>query len=114
MGTVPPAEVWEFACPDNGWGEEESKPIHPCKGKKITEYPAMIVEKAHPEVCDFLKNKTVQDVSGPSSDHIRGHFGSFFAPKRTTRRLSFDWFLLKIVHPLVQVPKGMASARSRT
>merc|ERR1711953_1038390 len=54
--SVPPAEVWDHTCPDNGWGEDESKPLHPCKGKKITDYPAMIVEKVHPEVCAFLNN----------------------------------------------------------
>jgi len=85
--TVPPAEVWDHVCPDNGWGEEESKPIHPCKGKKISDYKAMIVEKAHPEVCDFLKNKTIQDVEGLGGDHIRGNFGSFFAPEMSNQEI---------------------------
>jgi hypothetical protein len=49
--TKPPAEVWDLVCPDNGWGTSEFKPIHSCKGKKITDYACMVVEKKHPEVC---------------------------------------------------------------
>eukprot|EP00746_Dinoflagellata_sp_MGD_P006118 gnl/MRDRNA2_/MRDRNA2_111904_c0_seq1.p1 gnl/MRDRNA2_/MRDRNA2_111904_c0~~gnl/MRDRNA2_/MRDRNA2_111904_c0_seq1.p1 ORF type:complete len:567 (-),score=92.90 gnl/MRDRNA2_/MRDRNA2_111904_c0_seq1:151-1851(-) len=77
--TVPPSEVWEYACPDNGWGENETKPVFPCKGKKVTDYPAMIVEKKHPEVCDFL-NQTSRSANA-FSDHIQGNFGSFFVPE---------------------------------
>lgn len=46
--TAPPAEVWENACVDNGWGEPDHKN---CLGKKLSEYPCMNVEKKHPEVC---------------------------------------------------------------
>jgi len=61
--TQPPVEVWEYACPDNGWGTKESKGLHPCKGKKITDYPCMVVEKVHPEVCDPWANATEKDDS---------------------------------------------------
>eukprot|EP00927_Polykrikos_kofoidii_P077590 TRINITY_DN74522_c0_g1_i1.p1 TRINITY_DN74522_c0_g1~~TRINITY_DN74522_c0_g1_i1.p1 ORF type:complete len:554 (+),score=92.11 TRINITY_DN74522_c0_g1_i1:74-1735(+) len=50
--TAPPAEVWDTACVDNGWGETESKALHPCTGHKLSEYPCMNVEKTHPEVCE--------------------------------------------------------------
>lgn len=49
--TQPPAEVWDTACVDNGWGEHEAKYLHPCMGKKLSEYACMNVEKKHPEVC---------------------------------------------------------------
>merc|ERR1740138_997267 len=48
---APPEDVWSLVCPDNGWGTGEDKPIHPCKGKTVKDYPAMVVEKVHPEVC---------------------------------------------------------------
>jgi len=43
----PPAEVWDTACVDNGWGMKAEK----CHGKKLSEYQCMNVEKKHPEVC---------------------------------------------------------------
>mmetsp|Transcript_4314 Transcript_4314/g.13842 ORF Transcript_4314/g.13842 Transcript_4314/m.13842 type:complete len:550 (-) Transcript_4314:308-1957(-) len=46
--TAPPAEVWDTACVDNGWGQKEGKD---CTGKKLSAYPCMNVEKTHPEVC---------------------------------------------------------------
>jgi len=49
--TVPPAEVWDTACVENGWGTPESKRLHPCKGHKLSEYHCMNIEKKHPEVC---------------------------------------------------------------
>merc|ERR1740138_1318124 len=60
---APPAEVWDHVCPDNGWGQAESKPIHPCRGKKITDYPMMVVEKVHPEVCAPWANATQKQSS---------------------------------------------------
>merc|ERR1712232_906900 len=52
----PPAEVWETVCPDNGWGESEFKPIMGCKGKKLSAYSCMNVEKKHPEICKPYEN----------------------------------------------------------
>jgi len=78
---VPPAEVWDHACPDNGWGQSEWKPLHPCgKDKLVKDYPAMVVEKVHPEVCDFLTNKAAP---GPEhvGDRITGNFGNIFVPE---------------------------------
>lgn len=54
--TAPPAEVWDTACVENGWGTSESKPLHPCMGHKLSEYPCMNVEKKHPEVCKPFEN----------------------------------------------------------
>lgn len=44
----PPAEVWEDACVENGWGTPERVN---CMGKKITDFKCMNVEKVHKEVC---------------------------------------------------------------
>jgi len=78
----PPAEVWEQICPDNGWGEHESKPIHPCKGKTILDSKdqIMVVEKKHPEVCSPYVNGTTESSSG---EVIKGSFGTIFVPKET-------------------------------
>ncbi|CAE8645454.1 unnamed protein product, partial [Polarella glacialis] len=81
----PPAEVWDHACPDNGWGESESKPLYPCKGKKITDYPCMVVEKTHPEVCAPWANISEEEVSSqPSGGRLQGAFGGIFMPEESS------------------------------
>mmetsp|Transcript_62115 Transcript_62115/g.103141 ORF Transcript_62115/g.103141 Transcript_62115/m.103141 type:complete len:571 (-) Transcript_62115:38-1750(-) len=75
---APPAEVWDTACVENGWGEPEFKPTHPCDGKKITDFSCMVVEKKHPEVCDAFVAKKV-DESPAETWH--GAFGSLHIPK---------------------------------
>merc|ERR1719392_370193 len=35
---APPAEVWDTACVENGWGTNESKPLHPCTGEKLSKF----------------------------------------------------------------------------
>ncbi|CAJ1343454.1 unnamed protein product [Effrenium voratum] len=74
--TAPPEAVWEYACPENGWGETEHKALHPCKGKKITDYPCMVVEKKHPEVCKKYAQPGLSDVE-VMADRMQGSFGSF-------------------------------------
>merc|ERR1711959_371410 len=85
----PPAEVWEQICPDNGWGESESKPIHPCKGETILDSKdqIMIVEKKHPEVCSPYVNGTLENLQPSSGEVIKGSFGTIFAPKETASTL---------------------------
>jgi hypothetical protein len=65
--TQPPADVWTDVCPDNGWDTSDFKPLHPCKGKKVTDYKAMVVEKKHPEVCDPWKPKSGQELTKASA-----------------------------------------------
>jgi len=45
--TVPPANVWDTACIDGGWGNKPEK----CLGNPISQYKCMNVEKTHPEIC---------------------------------------------------------------
>jgi len=82
--TAPPANVWTDICPDNGWGESESKPIHPCKGKTVAESKAgiMVVEKVHPEVCNHYVNGTVGDVDVADGELLQGNFGTIFMPNK--------------------------------
>jgi hypothetical protein len=80
--TAPPANVWTEVCPDNGWGETESKPVHPCKGKVVKDYPAMVVEKKHPEVCTPWVGG--QQKSSASVEKLQGAFGSVFVPQEET------------------------------
>lgn len=49
--TAPPAEVWDTACVENGWGTKETGIVSKCTGHKLKDYPCMNVEKKHPEVC---------------------------------------------------------------
>jgi hypothetical protein len=70
----PPAEVWDTACVDNGWGTDEFKPLHPCMGKKLSEYKCMNVEKTHPEVCTPYENGAGRG----DAQWIQGGFGSIF------------------------------------
>jgi len=81
---APPAEVWEQICPDNGWGDSERKPIHPCKGKTIAESKdqIMIVEKKHPEVCSPYVNGTSFDLEESNGEVLKGSFGTIFTPKQ--------------------------------
>merc|ERR1712217_999886 len=77
--TVPPAEVWDTACVDNGWGVGESKPLHPCTGKKLSEYKCMNVEKKHPEVCKpYELENELENINHQASigDFLQGGFGS--------------------------------------
>jgi len=60
--TAPPAEVWDTACVDNGWGEDDSKPIKPCFGHKLSEYHCMNVEKKHPEICKPYEGAAVESL----------------------------------------------------
>jgi len=83
---APPADVWELICPENGWGESESKPIHPCKGKTIVESKSqiMVVEKKHPEVCLPYTNGTSTNYKASSGNVIKGSFGTIFMPEEST------------------------------
>lgn len=74
--TAPPAEVWEMACPDNGWGQPEKK--KECLGKKITDFPCMNVEKTHPEVCLPWAPKSA-DATG---SYVSGAFGHYMEPEQ--------------------------------
>jgi len=85
--TQPPAEVWDTACVGelNGWPDSgEKKPLHPCLGKKITDYPCMVVGKTHPEVCDPWVNDTasadVEAIDSPQFETYKGAFGSVRIP----------------------------------
>jgi len=75
---APPAEVFDTACVDNGWGTHEIKPFHPCRGKKIDTYKCMNVEKKHPEVCQPWENGAG---SGDTEMILKGAFGSLIVPK---------------------------------
>jgi len=82
--TAPPANVWTDICPDNGWGESESKPLHPCKGRTIADSKdqIMVVEKVHPEVCAGYLNGTVGDLDVSDGELLKGNFGSIFMPNK--------------------------------
>merc|ERR1711918_9364 len=73
---APPAEVWDTACVDNGWGTHEFKPLHRGMGKKLSEYKCMNVEKTHPEVCQPFEN----GAGHGDADVLRGGFGSVVLP----------------------------------
>jgi len=83
----PPAEVWDTACVGslNGWPTNESKPLFPCLGKKIKDYPCMVVGKTHPEVCDPWVNdtgaavETLADVE-EQFETFKGAFGTVRIP----------------------------------
>jgi len=75
--TVPPAEVWDTACVDNGWGTKEFKPFKNCNGKKLSTYKCMNVEKEHPEVCQPYENGAGQ----AKADIIHGGFGNLVLPQ---------------------------------
>lgn len=75
--TVPPADVWDTACVDNGWGTKEFKPFKNCNGKKLNTYKCMNVEKEHPEICQPYEN----GAGKAEADVIRGGFGSLVLPK---------------------------------
>lgn len=82
--TAPPADVWDTACVGklNGWPSSEAKPLFPCEGKKLTEYPAMIVEKKHPEVCAPWAHSSLLESETPSEfETYVGAFGSVRIPK---------------------------------
>lgn len=74
----PPAEVWDTACVDNGWGTEEIKPFHPCRGKKLDTYKCMNVEKKHPEVCTPWEHGAG---AGEVQEMLKGAFGNIVVPK---------------------------------
>jgi len=78
--TAPPAEVWDTACVDNGWRDDEFKPLHPCTGHKISEYSCMNVEKKHPEVCKPYEGK--QSSPAAEGSMLTGNFGSLFIPDK--------------------------------
>jgi len=84
--TVPPPEVWEDACVGalNGWGTSEIKPLHPCEGKKVTDFPCMVVEKEHPEVCKPWASSSSVDLEEAPLEFERfsGAFGSVHIPKQ--------------------------------
>merc|ERR1712110_215142 len=73
LGEEPPAEVWDTACVENGWGTPEWKfPWNKCTGKPLSEYKCMNVEKHHPELCQPYEHgaKTV------GGSMLSGAFGS--------------------------------------
>lgn len=71
--TAPPAEVWDTACVNNGWGEVDKSS---CMGKKLSEYKCMNVEKVHPEVCKPYEGGAGQG----AAELLKGAFGSVFMP----------------------------------
>jgi len=74
--TVPPSEVWDTACVDNGWGTpEEHTGLLGCN-KPLSHYDCMNVEKTHPEVCAPYE-KSNSTVAGALT---KGAFGSFWVP----------------------------------
>jgi hypothetical protein len=75
---APPANVWTDACVDNGWGTPEFKPLKKCKGKKITDYGCMNVEKKHPEVCNLTAKENA--AASELGDLLVGRFGSVRLP----------------------------------
>jgi len=85
--TVPPPEVYETACVGalNGWPTSEKKPLHPCEGKKITDFPCMVVEKNHPEVCKPWASSSSGDLQEAPLEFERfsGAFGSVHIPKQS-------------------------------
>jgi len=80
--TVPPPEVWDTACVGalNGWPTPENKPLFPCEGKKITDYPCMVVGNTHKEVCDPWAGKSTGGVSSaasvPQFETYKGAYGT--------------------------------------
>jgi len=85
--TQPPAEAWDTACVGeqiNGWPSEEHKPLFPCVGKKIKDYPCMVVGKTHKEVCDpwanasAAVNQTMEQM--PQFETFKGAFGTVRIP----------------------------------
>jgi len=79
--TKPSDDVWEQACPDNGWGQPEKK--KECIGKKITDFPCMNVEKKNPEVCSPWAPK----VSASVGDYVSGAFGHYIHMEPTEQTL---------------------------
>jgi len=75
--TVPPADVWDTACVDNGWGTHDFKPLKKCKGKKLDTYKCMNVEKKHPEVCKPYEN----GAGAGDVEMLRGAFGNIPMPQ---------------------------------
>jgi len=74
----PPAEVFDTACVDNGWGTEEIKPFHPCRAKKLNTYKCMNVAKKHKEVCTPYENGAG---AGDVGELLKGAFGTIVVPK---------------------------------
>merc|ERR1712070_1320543 len=73
----PPAEVFNTACVENGWGTPEAKmPWFKCTGKPLSDYTCMNVEKTHPEVCAPYGPHN----SSAHGEMIKGNFGSFWVP----------------------------------
>jgi hypothetical protein len=74
---APPAEVWDTACVDNGWGEKERKPLKHCMGKKLSEYKCMNVAKKNPAMCAPWE----ADAGAGEPVIIKGAFGSIVLPQ---------------------------------
>jgi hypothetical protein len=73
----PPAEVFNTACVENGWGTPEAKmPWFKCTGKPLSDYTCMNVEKTHPEVCAPYGPHN----ASAHGEMINGNFGSFWVP----------------------------------
>mmetsp|Transcript_59482 Transcript_59482/g.191387 ORF Transcript_59482/g.191387 Transcript_59482/m.191387 type:complete len:578 (-) Transcript_59482:138-1871(-) len=72
----PPAEVWDTACVENGWGTPEGS-LFPCKGKKLSDYKCMNVEKKHPEVCKPYEGGAAAGAGNVDAEPFQGAFGSF-------------------------------------
>jgi len=79
--TQPPAEVWDTACVGdlNGWPSTEHKS---CLGKKVTDYPCMVVGGGHKEVCDpYVNASEVVGEKEPEFDTYKGAFGTLRIPR---------------------------------
>jgi len=97
--TQPPSDVWDTACVGdlNGWPSDEHKPIFPCLGKKITDYPCMVVGSSHKEVCDPWAKKAGQEAPMPvpmanetagQFETYKGAFGSVTIPLSVEQSMS--------------------------
>lgn len=69
----PPADVFDHTCPDNGWQPEKRTE---CVGKKVTDYPVMVVSNGT-EVCKpFLPPAGTSSGEAPEVTFLKGGFGS--------------------------------------
>ena len=86
--TQPPAEVWDTACVGdlNGWPSSEKK----CLGKKITDYPCMVVGNSHKEVCDAYVNASAAAKVEEQEEFetYKGAFGTLRIPRNAEQVIS--------------------------
>merc|ERR1712000_554393 len=76
---APPAEVWDTACVDNGWGGHERKPLKHCMGKKLSKYKCMNLAKKNPALCAPFGKQSAAGSGEPVI--LRGAYGSIVLPE---------------------------------